>query len=241
MRIVDSLTEELGKVYRLNRVHLERPVAFVINDKPEIVTKEDYMLDAIISPVFDPKMATMAQKIARAQTELDAVMKNPLSQQQPEVINTAFRRFFEAIESENIEELVPQVQAPEPERIDDQRVENMKFLMPGGAANIGVFPDQNHEQHLAIIDELVNSPYAAELDPQMAESLKIHRQQHVAYLYGVEKGLGNELARAGEAEAENDVDVVGATRGDPLGIGAFGESPPSNYAMGDSLQLGEPA
>lgn len=191
MRIVDSLTDELAKIYRLNRVNLDERVVFVIDDEVAVVTRDDYTLDAIVVPVFDPKMATLAQKISRAQTELDAVMKNPLSQNDPEVINTAFERYFKAIESEDYEDLIPEMpEPPEMRRIDNQYEENSLFLMPPGQVPpFDVFPDQDHQQHLAIIDEFVNSPYVQELDPQAAEALKAHRQKHIAFLYATETGV----------------------------------------------------
>jgi hypothetical protein len=244
MRLVDSLTDELAKVYRLNRVHLDERVVFVIKDKVEIVSRADYELDAIVTPVFDPKLATMAQRISRAQTELDAVLKNPMSAQDPAVLNAAFRRFYQAIESEDIDELMPQepqqAQAPEPQRIDDQRVENMLFLMPvAEQPYFDVFADQDHEQHIAIIEEMVNSPYAKELDPEAAEKLKQHRQKHVAYLYGEEVGVDEQSnVGGGKAPMEAADAGMGSAGIDPALLENTDLSIPETGTLGFSRLMG---
>jgi hypothetical protein len=240
MRLVDSMTDELGKIYRLNRVNLEEKVVFVIKDEPSIVSRADYELNAIVTPTFDPKMSTMAQKIARAQTELDAVLKNPMTAQDPNVLKNAFTRFFEAIESEDIDELLPQsAPAPEPMRIDDQRAENMLFLMPPGEAPMfDVFADQDHAQHLALIDDFVASPYGQEIDPAAAEGLKNHRQKHLSYLYGEESGLNGIGGQTAAAPADN---VMGPTGLDQGGAPPSPTPLPANGAMGPGADMGAAA
>jgi len=237
MRLVDSMTDELGKIYRLNRVNLEEKVVFVIQDEPSIVSRSDYELNAIVSPTFDPKMSTLAQKIARAQTELDAVMKNPMTMQDPVVLKAAFRRFFEAIESEDLDELLPAEQPQqEPMRIDDQRAENMLFLMPEGEAPMfDVFSDQDHAMHLAFIDEFSTSPYAQELDPTSAEALKRHRQKHLAYLYGEEVGADEP---GGTQIQEAEIGSMGTAGGYQGGGAPSDIQVPADAAMADGPDMG---
>ncbi|NDD53789.1 hypothetical protein EBZ39_07905 [bacterium] len=240
MRIVDSLTEELGKVYELNRYYMSNMEVFVINDKPEIVTRDDYSIEAAVAPVFDPRMSTMAQKIARAQTELDAVMRNPVTANDPNVMLNAQRRFFEAIETDEIEELLPQPPQPvEPMRIDDQRAENAVFLSPKGATiEIGVFADQDHVQHLAIIDEFANSQFVQELSPEAAQKLAKHRQEHIAYLYEQESGLAGQ---GQQAPAEIGVGGMGQPEGGQVGPQAIAEQIPEASAMGAVADMGASA
>jgi hypothetical protein len=207
----------------------------------EIVSKADYELDAIVTPTFDPKMSTMAQKISRAQTELDAVLKNPMAAQDPNVVNAAFRRFFEAIESNDIDELMPQppqqAEVPEPQRIDDQRQENMLFLMPVAEQPFfDVFSDQDHQMHLAIIEEFVASPYAQELDPEAAEKLKQHRQKHLAYLYGQEVGVDE--GQPAEAGAIIEDAGMGNAALDPASLERVDLSVPEVGTMGFSRLMG---
>jgi chaperonin GroES len=107
MGLAESMTDELQKIYRNNQKYLPLVEYFVVNDAPDSVTRADYAPDMLVKPIFDPKFSTRAQKVAKAQAELQATMQNPLSQTRPWVFDIAFRRYLEALDSENIDELVP--------------------------------------------------------------------------------------------------------------------------------------
>lgn len=190
LRIAESMGDELDKIYRINQKYLPFVDYFVVNDVPEMITREDYGADMRIRPVFDPRFATQAQKIARATAIRDAVLQNPLSASRPEVIDAAFRRYLEAIEVDNVDELVPNPEEkPQVENIDDQYKENMFFLMPPEQRPLfDVFEDQNHELHLRVIDDFVQGPYGKEISPETAALLQNHRQKHIAFLYGQQTG-----------------------------------------------------
>ncbi len=109
MMIANSLGDELDKVFRINQRFTPAVEYFVVNGQPENITRADYGDDMMIAPIFDPKFTTRAQKIAKAQAEIQATMQNPLSQTRPWVYDVAYRRYLEALEAENIDELVPPV------------------------------------------------------------------------------------------------------------------------------------
>lgn len=114
MGLADSLSDELQKVYKINQKYLQIIEYFAINDVPGQITRSDYQDDMTVEPIFDPKFSTRAQKIAKAQAELQATMQNPLTQTRPWVYDVAFRRYLEALETENIDELIPPPQPPNP-------------------------------------------------------------------------------------------------------------------------------
>lgn len=183
-QLADSLNHELAKIYRLNGKFLPLVDYFVVNGATEEITRDDYQDDMQVEAVFDPRFSTQAQKIARAQAELDATMRNPNNQQRPEVIDAAFKRYLEIIEVDDIDELIPE--PPEPQKIDDQHEENMYFMLPPNKRPMfDVFPDQNHLKHVAVIDEFLNS-YGQMLDQETLMLIDQHRKEHVAYQYGVE-------------------------------------------------------
>lgn len=107
MGLADSLGDELEKVYRLNKKYLPIVEYFAINDVPAQVTRNDYQDEMTVQPIFDPKFATRAQKVAKAEAEIKATMENPLSQTRPQVYDVAFRRYLQALECENVDELIP--------------------------------------------------------------------------------------------------------------------------------------
>lgn len=190
MRLANSLSEELQKIYKINQKYLPLVDYFVVNGEPEAITRADYAGDMLIEPVFDPKYSTQAQKVARANAELQATLQNPVNANRPQVIDAAFRRYFEALQVEDIDELIP----PEPqvENFDDQYIENMFFLQPKESRPLfDVFPTQNHEQHLMKMFEFYQEIAATgvELTPDQQEDLLKHQQKHQGYLYGQLKGL----------------------------------------------------
>lgn len=187
MRLANSLSDELQKIYRINQRYLPFVDYYVVNDEPAQITRADYADDMLIQPVFDPKFATQTQKVARAQAELQATLQNPVNQGRPMVMDAAFRRYFEALEIENIDELIPP--QPQIENFDDQIVENMFYLMPKESRPLfDVFPDQNHAVHLVQMAQFA-AQYGDTLQPDQQEDFIKHQQKHQGYLYGQQNGI----------------------------------------------------
>src|SRR6185369_11746779 len=125
MRLANALSDELQKIYRINQRFLPLIDYYVVNGAPEMITRMDYSDDMLVQPIFDPKFATQSQKVARVQAEAQIVMANPMTQSRPQVMDAICRRQLEALDIDNIDELVPPV--PQPLNIDDQMQENMMF------------------------------------------------------------------------------------------------------------------
>lgn len=190
MRLANSFSEELQKIYKINQKYLPLVDYFTVNGDPEAITRADYADDMLIQPIFDPKYSTQSQKVARAQAELNATLQNPINQSRPEVVDAAFRRYFEALQVEDIEELIPP--QPQVQNLDDQYIENMFFLMPKEARPLfDVFPEQDHLSHIAKLQELFGEimGLGVQLTPDQQEDLQKHLQKHTGYLYGQLKGV----------------------------------------------------
>jgi chaperonin GroES len=153
-----SMEEELHKVFRLNAKYMQSEEYFFDGDQQITVTREDYQDDFRIVPIFDPKYATRSQKLAKAQAEVDFVLQFPLTAQNPKSLYLAGRRYLEALDVENIDEVLPQPSVPEPARIDDQNLENAYYIMPPDKRPLfDVFPDQDHVKHIQMIDKFISS------------------------------------------------------------------------------------
>lgn len=190
MRLSNSLSDELTKIYKINQKYLPLIDYFVVEGAPETITRADYADDMLIQPVFDPKYATQAQKVQRAQAELQATMQNPVNQGRPQVYDEAFRRYFEALQVEDIEALIPP--QPQPQNFDDQDIENMYFLQPKESRPLfDVFPEQNHMDHLQKMQQLFAQlpMLGVQLQPDQQEDLLKHMQKHQGFLYGQLHGL----------------------------------------------------
>jgi len=187
MRLANALSDELQKIYRINQRFLPLIDYYVVNGAPEMITRMDYSDDMLVQPIFDPKFATQSQKVARVQAEAQIVMANPMTQSRPQVMDAICRRQLEALDIDNIDELVPPV--PQPLNIDDQMQENMMFMMPPGQSPpFDVFPDQHHAIHLAQLEQFVKEK-GGTLMPEQAQTVIMHKQKHEAFLYGQQHGL----------------------------------------------------
>lgn len=205
MRLANSFSDELQKIYRINQKYLPLVDYYVINNAPQAITRADYSDDMLVQPVFDPKFATQQQKVARAQAELQATLQNPNNQQRPQVTDAAFKRYFEALDVPNIEELIPP--PVQPQRIDNQEAENMAFMLPANERpSFDVFPDQNHALHLAQLEKFVLQKGPLLTDPEQAMAIALHKRKHEAYQYGVEHGIIPQAKQSGNPQLANGQD-----------------------------------
>lgn len=219
MRLSNSFSEELQKIYRINQKYLPLVSYYVVNNTPEAITRGDYVDDMLVQPIFDPKFATHQQKIARAQAELQATMQNPNNQNRPPVFDVAFTRYLKALDVDNIEELIPQ--PPQPMDVDNQDWENAQFLMPGQARTpFDVFPEQNHSVHLAKLEQFV-AEKGHILDPEQQQAIIQHKQKHESYQYAIEKGVlqpqqgGNSQLATGSGNEMGSNPALSAIPGSP--------------------------
>lgn len=188
MGLADDFGDELQKIYKLNQKHMPFVEYFSVNEAQEAVTRTDYQDDMAIMPIFDPKFATQQQKITRVQAEAQIVMANPFLAQNPQTLMTLTRRGLEAMDSSDIDSLLPPPPPP-PANIPDQNIENMLFLMPAGKAPpFDVFENQNHAEHLAKMEPFIKEK-GNQIPPENQQAVMAHKQQHESYLYGQQKGI----------------------------------------------------
>lgn len=232
-QVAGAVEEELWKLHQLDRVYQTEPVTFYEDGKPERVEPHEMQRDYRIVPIMDPKSMTKNQKMAKAQELYNMVMNNPLLSQNPDVVKQAAKRFMQAMEVEDIDEIMPD--DPEPERFDSQHQENMFFLMPPDSRPLfDVFPDQDHIQHIMDIDNLLGlldeavmpdvSPneidqaiisaivgMGDEIKTQVVSELLRHRQKHIAYMYGQDQGA---------IDGQGKIIPVAKQAGNPMGAGS---------------------
>jgi chaperonin GroES len=189
--LLESWTDELSKIYRLNRLYFDGEEYFTVNGpkglEEMVVASEDYAEDMLVIPVADPRMANSRQKMQKADALWKFATTNPLMANDPMALVEASKRVLEAMEIPDYEKLLPSVLPPTPDRYDDQQVENMFFMMPPEQRPLfAAFPDQDHVAHLEEMAAFEATPYFKAVD--MA-AWQVHRQQHMAYQYGLEQGI----------------------------------------------------
>lgn len=124
-----------------------------------------------ILPVSDPNIFSMAQRVALAQEQLKLAQTNP----QMHNLHAAYRRMYQALEVQNIDEILPPPQQPQP---TDPAMENGRAIV---GSPLQAFGDQNHEAHIRSHVEFFKLPYVQAI-PHAMSALLAHIMEHVAML-----------------------------------------------------------
>ena len=124
-----------------------------------------------ILPVSDPNIFSMAQRVALAQEQLKLAQSNP----QMHNLHSAYRRMYQALEVQNIDEILPAPQQPQPM---DPVMENGRALV---GAPLQAFPDQQHEEHIKAHVAFFKLPLVQATPPAVL-AITAHIMEHVALL-----------------------------------------------------------
>lgn len=203
-RLHASLKRELKLIAKV--ISLYMPPQYEWDDSGQFDRQKDFDSRVDIVPVSDPNAATQAQRIVQMQ----AVMQ--LAQQSPELYNLKelHRAGLQAIGVKNDERILPRDQ--DPPRMDPVQ-ENMSVLT---GQPVKVFPDQDHQAHIASHMNAVTDPMVAQMIGQSPNAMKIQAQmeahiaEHLAHQYRqeIQDQLGVELPPLGEQlppELENRI------------------------------------
>ena len=139
-----------------------------------------------ILPVSDPNIFSMAQRVTLAQTQLQLAQSNP----QMHDLNAAYRRMYQALEVQNIEEILPPAKQPQP---TDPAIENAKAL---SGELLTVFPEQTHKAHILVHTTFMKTPLVA-TSPTVMGTFYAHLQEHIAF--EARRVVEEEVTNASEA------------------------------------------
>lgn len=128
-----------------------------------------------IIPVSDPNIFSMSQRVMLAQEMMQMVQSNPQIHG-PQGMYEAYRRMYEAMGVQQIEQLLPPPPQPQPV---SPAMENSAFLQMQPAQ---AFPDQDHDAHIDSHIALLKSPLVASAPPgqqQVMAMIQAHIYQHI--------------------------------------------------------------
>ena len=123
-----------------------------------------------ILPVSDPNIFSMAQRITLAQTQLQLAQSNP----QLHNLQAAYKRMYQALEVQNIDEILPPAPEPQP---TDPSIENARAL---AGQLLTAFPEQDHDAHIATHVALMVTPLV-QASPSVFGMLVSHCMEHIAF------------------------------------------------------------
>jgi hypothetical protein len=191
-----ALLEKGGRVMSAihKRMHYSQRIEFnllarVIKDSPvkaypyQIASGQQQLMaqdfdDRIdIIPVSDPNIFSMSQRVMLAQEMMQMVQTNPQIHG-PQGMYEAYRRMYEAMGVQQIEQLLPPPPQPQPV---SAAMENSGFLQMQPAQ---AFPDQDHDAHIKSHLLLLKSPIVAMAPPGQQQALAMiqsHIYQHIDF------------------------------------------------------------
>lgn len=168
-RLHAAQKKELKLLAQVFAEYLPPEYPYEVYGAESTIKAEDFDGRVDVIPVSDPNIFSMAQRVTLAQSQLQLAQTNP----QLHNLHTAYRRMYEALGVENIEELLPPPPEPQP---TDPAVENARAL---GGNLLQAFPDQNHDVHMQMHVMFMKTPLVA-TSPQVMGTLYAHLLEHVS-------------------------------------------------------------
>ena len=154
---------------RIFRDNLPPEYPYDVAGAERTIKAQDFDERVDVVPVSDPNIFSMAQRVTLAQTQLQLAQSNP----QMHNLHAAYRRMYQALEVQNIEEILPPPPQPQPL---DPAVENARALM---GEILNTFPDQDHDIHIQIHMMFMKTPLVM-TSPQVMGTFYAHIMEHVS-------------------------------------------------------------
>jgi hypothetical protein len=159
----------------------------------QAVKQTDFDDRVDVIPVADPNIMSMAQRVTLANENLKIAMSNPLMHN----LREAYRRVYEALGTQDIDQLLIPQEQPVPK---DPATENMEVLQQ---KPLKAFADQDHDAHINAHRAFM-STRMVQINPQVYSALQAHISEHVSMKAQGEVGamLANDPMM--QAEFQND-------------------------------------
>jgi len=168
-RLHYSQKTEFRILARIFKENLPPEYPYEVAGAERTIKAEDFDDRIDVVPVSDPNIFSMAQRVTLAQTQLQLAQSNP----QIHNLHAAYRRMYQALEVQNIDEVLPPPPQPEPL---DPAIENARALM---SEVLTTFPEQDHDVHIRMHLMFMKTPLVM-TSPQVMGIFYAHIMEHVS-------------------------------------------------------------
>jgi len=168
-RLHYSQKQEFRILARIFRDNLPQEYPYDVQGGNRMIMAQDFDERVDVLPVSDPNIFSMAQRVTLAQTQLQLAQSNP----EMHNLHAAYRRMYQALEVQNIDEVLPPPPQPQPM---DPAIENARALM---GENLNTFPDQEHEVHIRLHLAFMKTPLVM-TSPQIMGIFYAHIMEHIS-------------------------------------------------------------
>jgi hypothetical protein len=168
-RLYYAQRQEFKILARIIGEHMPASYPYEVDEASQQLKTQDFDGRVDVLPVSDPNIFSMAQRVALAQEQLRLAQSNP----EMHNLHAAYRRMYQALEVQNIDDILPQPQQPQP----------MDPVMENGRALVGTplqaFPDQQHDEHIKAHVAFYKLPLV-QATPHALLAITAHIMEHVA-------------------------------------------------------------
>jgi len=136
---------------------------------PSEIKAQDFDGRVDVIPVSDPNIFSMSQRVTLAQTQLQLAQSNP----QIHNLHEAYKRMYQALEVQNIDEILPAKKEPQP---TSPSIENAKGMQ---GELLTAFQQQDHDAHIMAHITFMKLPLVS-TSPNIYAIFMGHLQDHVS-------------------------------------------------------------
>ena len=136
---------------------------------PSEIKSQDFDGRVDVVPVSDPNIFSMAQRVTLAQTQLQLAQSNPGIHN----LYEAYKRMYQALEVQNIDEILPSKKEPQP---TSPSIENAKGMQ---GELLTAFQEQDHDAHIMTHVTFMKLPLVS-TSPNIYAIFMGHLQDHIS-------------------------------------------------------------
>jgi hypothetical protein len=164
-----SMRREFRLLSKVFATYLPPIYPYSVYGADQAVKQTDFDDRVDVIPVADPNIMSMAQRVTLANENLKIAMSNPLIHN----LREAYRRVYEALGTQDIDQLLIPQEKPTPK---DPATENMESLMQ---KPLRAFPTQDHDAHISAHVAFM-ATRMVQINPQVYSALQAHISEHVS-------------------------------------------------------------
>jgi len=192
-----SMRREFRLLAKVFGTYLPPIYPYTVYGADQAVKQTDFDDRVDVIPVADPNIMSMAQRVTLANENLKIAMSNPMMHN----LREAYRRVYEALGTQDIDQLLLPQERPMPK---DPATENMEVLMQ---KPLRAFPEQDHDAHINAHRAFM-STRMVQINPQVYTALQAHISEHVSMKAQGE--IGARIAQDPMMQAQLQADPQGA-------------------------------
>ena len=164
-----SMRREFRLLSKVFGTYLPPIYPYSVYGADQAVKQTDFDDRVDIIPVADPNIMSMSQRVTLANENLKIAMSNPMMHN----LREAYRRVYEALGTQDIDQLLIPQEQPVPK---DPATENMESI---SQKPLKAFPDQDHDAHIATHVAFMQTRMV-QINPQVYSALQAHISEHVS-------------------------------------------------------------